>query len=196
MNFYNFSISNDHNQIINFPLRFPSYVSLTFSYFCLLTLVFDLQWHSLNYFIVIVSVSFDFPSNSEWNTSFHHHALIILLFIGVVFVIIEEMYHGRASLIWMLLLLLSNFWVDLLMNWHISQVELHSAWWFSATFATIIALNIPFLYGKSFLSKAKFRQASNRRESVPKATKRVMLLKKRVYQPPQTWFSEHFSNCY
>ena len=111
--------------------------------------------------------------------------LIILLLIGMVFVIIEEMYHGRVSLIWMLLLLLSNLWVGLLMNWNIShpkyQVESHSTPWFSATFAAVIAHNNPlfclYQHSKFFLSKVKFRQATNRRERVRKTTKLVMLIK-------------------
>ena len=43
-------------------------------YFCLLNLVFVLQWISLHFFIVIASVLFDFPSNSEWNRPFHRSA--------------------------------------------------------------------------------------------------------------------------
>ena len=45
--------------------------------FFLLKLVFNLQWLSLLWKILImlfVSVSIDFPTNSQWDTPFHHIA--------------------------------------------------------------------------------------------------------------------------
>ena len=81
-------------------------------YLFLLTLVFVLQWHSLQWEILIMLLS-QFP------LTFHHiHngmprfmalLMIILMLIGMVFVIIWEMLHGRISLNSVLLLLLVNF---------------------------------------------------------------------------------------
>ena len=56
---------------------------------------------------VVVSVSIDFPSNSKRDAPFHR--ITILVLIGMVFVIIWEMFHGRISLNLVLLLLLVNF---------------------------------------------------------------------------------------
>ena len=59
---YNFSISNDLTQIVNFPTRIP--VTLTvllfWIYFFLLTLVFVLQWLFLHWEILIILLS-QFP---------------------------------------------------------------------------------------------------------------------------------------
>ena len=49
-------------------------VLLFWIYLCIVTLLFVLQWPSFHCFIVIASVSFDFLSNSEWNTPFHRSA--------------------------------------------------------------------------------------------------------------------------
>ena len=38
--------------------------------------------------LVVVSVSIDFPSNSQWDAPFHGIALTILVLIGMAFVII------------------------------------------------------------------------------------------------------------
>ena len=54
---------------------------------------------------VVVSVSIDFPSNSQQNDLFH----CIHYDYSYVFVIISEMFHGRVSLNLVFLLLLVNF---------------------------------------------------------------------------------------
>ena len=56
---------------------------------------------------VVVSVSIDFPSNSQ--PCFIAQLMTILVLIGMVFVIILEILHGRISLSLLLLLLLVNF---------------------------------------------------------------------------------------
>ena len=77
VNSYNFSISNDLTQMVNFPTRIPDCDSLSpalldlfiSSYF----LVFVLQWLSLHLesLIIFVSVSIDFPSYSQQDAPFH-----------------------------------------------------------------------------------------------------------------------------
>ena len=88
---YNFSISNDLTQMVNFPTRIPLTVWLFWISFFLLTLVFVPQWLSLHSEILIMFLS-QFP------LTFHHiHNKIphfikllmtILVLIGLVFMII------------------------------------------------------------------------------------------------------------
>ena len=56
-----------------------------------------------NFDHVVVSVFIDFPSN------FSSQNLTILVLIGIVFMIIWEMFHGKIYLNLMLLLLVLNF---------------------------------------------------------------------------------------
>ena len=58
---YNFSISNDFTQIVNFPTQIPDF----WIYLFLLTLVFVLQWLSIHWEILIMLLS-QFP------LTFHH----------------------------------------------------------------------------------------------------------------------------
>ena len=54
-----------------------------------------------NYDHVFVSVSIDFQSNSKQDASFHHKVydyMTFLVLIGMIFVIIWKMFHGRISL--------------------------------------------------------------------------------------------------
>ena len=91
---YNFSISNDLTQMVNFPTwitdcasHSPALLDLSiYSYASICSaMAFPLLGNS-DY--VVVSVSIDFPSNSQWGTLFHHKLMTILVLIGVVFVII------------------------------------------------------------------------------------------------------------
>ena len=74
---YNFSISNDLAQMVNFPTRIPDCDSHNPS---LLDLFFSsdasicstMSFHPLgNSHHVVVSVYIDFPINSKWDTPFH-----------------------------------------------------------------------------------------------------------------------------
>ena len=75
--YYNFSISNDLTQMVNFPTRIPdcdshrpAFLGLFLSSdpsFCS-TMVFPALGNSDH---VVVSVAIDFPSNSQWDASFH-----------------------------------------------------------------------------------------------------------------------------
>ena len=80
---YNFSISNDLNQKVNFPTGIPGSDSHNPALLDLfLTLVFVLQWLSIQKFM---TASTDFSSNLKKDVSFCH--LTILVIIGMVFVI-------------------------------------------------------------------------------------------------------------
>ena len=74
---YNFSISNDLTQMVNFPTRIPDCDShspalldffLSFDASICSTMVFPLLGNSDH---VVVSVSIDVPSNSQQDASFH-----------------------------------------------------------------------------------------------------------------------------
>ena len=75
VNCYNFSISNDLTQMVNFPIRIPacdSHSPALLDYFFLLKLVLVLQWLSLHWeILMLVSVSIDFPSNSRQAALLH-----------------------------------------------------------------------------------------------------------------------------
>ena len=81
-------------------------------YLFLLMLVFVLQWFSLHWEILIMLLS-------EFPLTFHHIdnrmprsitlLMTILVLIGMVFVVIWEIFHGRISSKSVLLLLLVNF---------------------------------------------------------------------------------------
>ena len=133
---YNFSITNDLIQMVNFPTQIPDcdFHNPALLDLFLLTLVFVLQWLSLHCEILIMFLS-------ELPLTFHHihnrmsHFITllttILVVIGTVFIIIWKMFHGRISLKSVLLLLLMNFVVRLELMYislieSISQVSLIS----------------------------------------------------------------------
>ena len=106
---YNFSISNDLTKMVNFPNRIPLIVTGLLFWICffLLTLVLVLQWLSLYWEILIVLLSqFALTFNYIHNRMLRFIALLmtILVLIGMVFVIISEMFYGRTSLNSVLLL--------------------------------------------------------------------------------------------
>ena len=75
---YNFSISNDLTQIINFPTRIPDCDSHSPAFLDYLFISSDASIYSTMAFLplgnsdyVVVSVSIDFPSNSLWDAPFH-----------------------------------------------------------------------------------------------------------------------------
>ena len=100
--------------MVNFPNRIPLIVTGLLFWICffLLTLVLVLQWLSLYWEILIVLLSqFALTSHYIHNRILRFIALLvtILVLIGMVFVIISEMFYGRISLNLVLLLLLVNF---------------------------------------------------------------------------------------
>ena len=91
---YNFSISNDLTQIVNFPTRIPDCDSHSPALLDLFissdasicsTMAFPSLGHSDH---VVVSVSIDLPINSKRDTRFIACLITILVLIGMVFVII------------------------------------------------------------------------------------------------------------
>ena len=77
---YNFSISNDFTQLVNFPTQtwdcdFHSLVLLDLFLSSDAGICSTMAFPPLgNSDHVVVSVSIDFPSNSQWDTPFHHIA--------------------------------------------------------------------------------------------------------------------------
>ena len=87
---YNFCISNDLTQMVNFPTRIPDYdfhspALLDLFLFSDISIFSTIAFPPLgNPDHVVVSVSIDFPTNSQRDALF----MTILVVIGVVFVII------------------------------------------------------------------------------------------------------------
>ena len=168
-------ISNDLTQMANFPTRIldcdshsPALLNLFISSD---TLVFVLQWLSFDWEISIMLLS-QFP------LIFHHiynrmpcfitlHMTILVL-IGMVFVIIWEIIHGKILLNSVLLLLLVNFvsgyrlelmCVSLFKIVRSNLTHLHG---FQLLVLLPLFLEITFfLYQKGKSSESKLRQASN-----------------------------------
>ena len=104
---------NDLTQIVNFPTRIPDFwlsQSCSFGFICFFWhwSLFYNGFHSMGKFWSRCYLSsIYFPINLKQDAPFHH--MPILMLIGMVSVIIWEMFHGRISLNAMLLLLLVNF---------------------------------------------------------------------------------------
>ena len=75
---YNFSISNDLTQLVNFPTRIHDCDShrplLDFFLSSDASICSTMTFPSLGNSDRVVSVSLDFPSNSQWDALFHHIA--------------------------------------------------------------------------------------------------------------------------
>ena len=100
--------------MINFPTRIPDCDSRSpaLLYLFLLTLVFVLQWLSLQWEILIMLLcqfALTFHHIHKWMPCFIGLLMTILVLIGMVFAIMREMFHERISLNSVLLLLLVNF---------------------------------------------------------------------------------------
>ena len=73
---YNFSVSNDLTQMVNFPTRIPDCDShspalLDLFLFSDASIFSAMVFPPLRNSDVVVSVSIDFPSSSQWNAPFH-----------------------------------------------------------------------------------------------------------------------------
>ena len=110
---YNFSISNDLTQMINFPTRITdcnSYSPALLDFFLDTSICSTMGSPLLgNSDHLAVSVSIDFPSNSQRGSLFHRRACDYSRADWDGFVIIREMFHGMISLNSAFLLLLVNF---------------------------------------------------------------------------------------
>ena len=97
----NFSISNDLTQMVNFPSWIPGFHShgpalLDLFLFSEASICSTMAFPPLgksDHFVV--SVSIDFPSNSQQDAPFHSSHSLWLFSWWLVFVIIWEMFHGR-----------------------------------------------------------------------------------------------------
>ena len=114
---YNFSVSNDLTQIINFPTQITGFDSHSPAFLDLLlssdtsicsSMAFPLLGNSDH---VVVSVSVDFPKTQNRMPHFILWLMTILVLIGIVFVIICDVFHGIISLNSVLLWLV-NFMID------------------------------------------------------------------------------------
>ena len=184
---YNFSISNDLTQIVNFPTQIPDCDSHSPALLDLFlssdasicsTMAFPPLENSHH---VVVSVSIDFPLNAKQDTSFHRMACDYSradwdgLRDHLRDVPWEDFFKFSASAA------ASEFceWIQVGIDVYIPhckyQVKPHSSPWFSADCAAAIVHRNHFfcLYqqNKSSESKVKFRQASNRCKRVLEAAK-------------------------
>ena len=105
--------------MVHFPTRIPgcgSHSPALLDSFLSSDLVFGLQWLSFHQEILIMLLSqFPLTFYHIHNRMPHFLALLmtILVLIGLVFMIIWEMFHGRISLNLVLLLLLVHFLVKI-----------------------------------------------------------------------------------
>ena len=175
---YDFSISNDLTQIVNFPTRIPDCDSHSPALLDLFlssdasicsTMAFPPLGNSDH---VVVSVSIDFPINSKQDTPFHRMAYDYsradwdCLCDHLRDVPWEDIFKLSASPA------ASEFceWVQVGIDVYIPhrkyQVKPHSSPWFSAACAAAIVHRNHFFHlyqqNKTSESKVKFRQASNR----------------------------------
>ena len=180
---YNFSISNDLTQMVDFPTRIPDCDSHSPALLDLFlssdasicsTMAFPPLGNSDH---VVVSVSIDFPTNSQQDAPFHRIAYDYSradwdgLRDHLRDVPWEDIFKLGASAA------ASEFcqWIQVGIDVYIPhrkyQVKSHSSPWFSAACAAAIEKNRLYQREKSSDSKVKFRQASNRCKRVLEAAK-------------------------
>ena len=185
--YYNFSISNDLTQVVNFPIHIPdcdSHIPALLDFFLssdtriCSTMAFPPLGNSDHF---VVSVSIDFPINSKQDTLFHRVAYEYFradwdcLCDRLRDVPWEDIFKRSASAA------ASEFceWVQVGIDVYIPhvryQVKPHSSPWFSAACAAANVHRNHFFHlyqkDKSSESKVKFRQVSNRCKRVLEAAK-------------------------
>ena len=192
---YNFSISNDLTQIVNFPTRIPDCDSHSPALLDLFlssnanicsTMAFPLLENSDH---VVVSVSIDFPTNSQQDAPFHRigrdysRADWDGLCDHLRNVPWEDIFKLGASAAASEFCEWVQFGNDVYIPHRKYQVKPHSSAWFSAVCAAAIVHRNHFfrLYQgeKSSDSKVKFRQASNHCKRVLEAAKLAYANKKK-----------------
>ena len=155
--------------------------------------------------LFVVSVSSDFPSNSQRDALFHRIAYDYSRADW------DDLRDYLRDVPWEDIVKLSASatasefceWVQIGIDLYIPhrkyQVKPHSSPWFSAAFAAAIVHRNHFFHlyqkDKSSDSKVKFRQASNRCKRVLEAAKLAYANKTRVHHFPETWFSGLLANC-
>ena len=205
--YYNFSISNDLTQIVNFPTRIPDCDSHSPALLDLFLPSDVIICSSMafppfeNSDHVVVSVSIDFPINSKQDTPFHRVAYDYSradwdgLRDHLRDVPWEDIFKLGTSAV------ASEFyeWIQVGIDVYIPhrkyQVKPHSSPWFAAAAAAIVHRNHFFrLYqqNKSFESKVNFRQASNRCKRVLEAAKLAYATKTKESITSQKLCSQDF----
>ena len=199
------SISNDLIQMVNFPARipdcdYPSPTLLDLFIFSDASICSTMAFPRLgNSDHVVVSVSIDFPSNSQWDAPFYS---IACEYSGTDWdglrnhlrdVPWEDIFKLGASAA------ASEFseWVQVGTDAYVPQKISGQAslisMVFSAACTAVIAHRNHFfcLYqkDKSSVSEVKFRQASNRYKRILEAAKLAYANKTRVHYFPETWLS-------
>ena len=205
---YNFSISNDLTQILNFPTWIPDCDShspalldlfISFDTSICSTMAFPPLGNSDH---VVISVSIDFPINSKQNTLFHHLAYdysradwdgLCDHLRDVPWEDIFKLSVSAAAIefcVWVLV------GIDVYIPHRKYQVKPHSSPWFlAACAATIVHRNHFFrLYqqNKSSECKVEFRQASNRCKRVLEAAKLAYATKTKESITSQKFGSRDF----
>ena len=189
---YNFSISNNLTQIVNFPIRIPvtsrspALLDLFISSDASIcsTMVFPPLGNSDH---VVVSVSIDFPITSKQDTPFHCLAYDYSRadcdglrdhLRGVPW---QDIFKLSASAAASEFCEWVQFGIDVYIPHRKYQVKPHSSPWFSAVCAAAIVHRYHFFcfyqQNKSSESKVKFRQASNLVKGFLKLPNLHMLLK-------------------
>ena len=185
--FYNFSISNDLTQMVDFPTRIPDCDSHSPALLDLF-LSSDASICSAMAFPplgnsdhVVVSVSIDFPTNSQQDAPFHCIAYGYSradwdgLRDHLRDVPWEDIFKLGASAVAIEFCEWIQVGIDVYISHRKYQVKSHSSPWFSAACAAAIVHRNHFfrLYRreKSCDSKVKFRQASNRCKRVLESAK-------------------------
>ena len=210
---YNFPISNDLTQIINFPTRIPDSGSHSPALLDLFissddsicsTMAFPPLGNSDH---VVVSVSIDFPINSKQDTLFHCVAYDYSCADWdwgdhLRDVPWEDIFKLGASAAASEFCECVQVGIDVYIPHRKYQVKPHSSPWFSAACAAAIVHRNHFfrLYqqNKSSESKAKFRQASNRCKRVLEAAKLAYATKTKesiTSQKLGTWDLRLLVNC-
>ena len=184
---YNFSISSDLTQIVNFPTRIPDcdshspalldlFISSDANIYS--TMAFPPLGNSDH---VVVSVSIDFPINSKQDTPFHHVAYDCScadwdgLRDHLRDVSWDDIFKLSASAAASEFCECVEVGIDVYIPHRKYQVKPHSSPWFSAACAAAIVHRNHFLclyqQNKSSESKVKFRQTSNHCKRVLEAAK-------------------------
>ena len=148
---------------------------------------------------VVVSVSNDFPTNSQCDTPFHcivygySRADWNGLCDHLIDVPWEDIFKLGASAAACEFCEWVQVGIDVYILHRKYQVKSHSSPWFSAACAAAIVHRNHFFHlyqrGKSSDSKVKFRQASNHCKRVLEAAKLAHANKTKVHYFPETWLS-------
>ena len=205
---YNFSISSDLAQMVNFPTQIPDCDSHSPALLDLFIssdtgICSAMTFHPLgNYDHVVVSVSMDFPINSKQDAPFHRIAYDYScadwdgLRDHLRDVPWEDIFKLSASTAASEICERVQVGIDVYIPHGKYQVKRHSSPWFSAACAVAIAHKNHSFHlhqqNKSSESNIKFRQASNCCKRVPEAAKLTYATKAKESIMSQKLVSQDF----